>query len=204
MPTKITRWRRGRTSRVLRRSVALSRGTFSGAIFLADIALVAAMSCPLRLSPRRLRQPGQHLVLTFSSLPSRPYLLVLTFSSLPSRPYLLVLTFSSLPSRPRAASIFIIFRLVPPRIPAVEFCFKPHARRAIQLWNVTLICLFMLGFWRRSASAIRATGSCCSTFQTLAALIVQRYFIVRITVLARAGRIHGAHAIVAHAYQNTC
>jgi hypothetical protein len=190
MPTKITRWRRGRTSRVLRRSVALSRGTFSGAIFLADIALVAAMSCPLRLSPRRLRQPGQHLVLTFSSLPSRPYLLVLTFSSLPSRP--------------RAASIFIIFRLVPPRIPAVEFCFKPHARRAIQLWNVTLICLFMLGFWRRSASAIRATGSCCSTFQTLAALIVQRYFIVRITVLARAGRIHGAHAIVAHAYQNTC
>jgi len=46
-----------------------------------------------------------------------------------------------------AASIFAISNLFRReyRLPNF-FSFKPHGRRTIQLWNVTLICLLMLGF----------------------------------------------------------
>src|SRR5262245_51097708 len=55
---------RPQTSRVLRGWAELSRGTFSGAIFLTDVALrVDVVPDRYRLSPRRLSRARPHLVL---------------------------------------------------------------------------------------------------------------------------------------------
>ncbi len=157
---------RQQTSRVLRGWAVLSRGTFSGAIFLADVAVIVAMSC--------ITGVGYHLAV-------RGY-----FGDV----------FSFVQIGLLAASIFTISNLFrcEYRLPNF-FTFKPHARRTIQLWNVTLICLLMLGFLTQISAEYSRGWIVLFYATTLAALIVTRYLIVRVTALARAAGLLSAQRI---------
>src|ERR1700677_3728296 len=105
------------TSRVLRGWAQLSRGTFSIAIFVIDVAAIVAMSFITGIT----------------------YYLVAYGDTGDMSSYVTVGVL--------AASIFAISNIFRGeyRMPNF-FAFRPHARRTIQLWNVTLICLLMLGF----------------------------------------------------------
>jgi Undecaprenyl-phosphate glucose phosphotransferase len=154
------------TGRVLRAWAVLSRGTFSGAIFLTDVALIVAMSCVTGVA--------YHLVVF--DYPGN-------ISSFIQVGLL-------------AASIFAISNLFRReyRLPNF-FNFKPHARRTIQLWNVTLICLLMFGFLTKISVDYSRGWIVLFYVTTLAALIVLRYVIVRITALARAAGLLSAQRI---------
>jgi Undecaprenyl-phosphate glucose phosphotransferase len=157
---------RPQTGRILRSWAVLSRGTFSSAIFLIDVALIIAMSC--------LTGVAYHLIAygNFGNITSFTQVGFL------------------------AASIFAVSNLFRReyRLPNF-FLFKPHARRTIQLWNVTLIFLLMIGFLTQ-ISADYSRGWIVSFYiTTLAALIVTRYVIVRFTALARAAGLLSAQRI---------
>ena len=132
-----------------------SRGTFSGVIFLADVALIASMSC--------LTGIAYHLAAyrEYGNISSYIQVGVL------------------------AASIFAVSNLFRReyRLPNF-FNFKPHGRRTIQLWNVTLICLLMFGFLAQISVDYSRAWIVLFYVTTLGALMVERYAIVRITALA--------------------
>jgi len=144
------------TSPVLRAWAVLSRGTFSGAIFVADVALILAMSVATGVAYHSVAfgYPG--------NIPSFVQIGAL------------------------AASIFAVSNLFRReyRLPNF-FSFKPHGRRTIQLWNVTLICLLGLGFLTQISVTYSRGWMVLFYVTTLAALIVERYVIVRISALAR-------------------
>jgi FlaA1/EpsC-like NDP-sugar epimerase len=144
----------------------LSRGTFSGAIFLTDVALIVAIAT--------LTGIAYHLVAYGES------------GNIPSYIQVGLL----------AASIFTISNLFRReyRLPNF-FSFKPHGRRTIQLWNVTLICLLMLGFLAQISVDYSRAWIVLFYATTLVALIVERYAIVRITALARAAGLLSAQRI---------
>ena len=154
---------RPQTNRVLRGWAVLSRGTFSGAIFLTDVALIVAIAT--------LTGIAYHLVAYGES------------GNIPSYIQVGLL----------AASIFTISNLFRReyRLPNF-FSFKPHGRRTIQLWNVTLICLLMLGFLAQISVDYSRAWIVLFYVTTLVALIVERYAIVRITALARAAGLLSA------------
>ncbi|MDR3422810.1 MAG: undecaprenyl-phosphate glucose phosphotransferase [Xanthobacteraceae bacterium] len=155
------------TRRVLRVWAVLSRGTFSGAIFLIDVALIVAMSCLTGIAYYFVVYGYRGDVASFAQIG--------------------VL----------AASIFAISNLFRREYRLPNFySVKPHARRTIQLWNVTLICLLMLGFLARINVEYYSRGWIVLFYvTTLAALIVLRYVIVRITALARAAGFLSAQRI---------
>ena len=95
-----------------------------------------------------------------------------------------------------AASIFTISNIFRGeyRLPKL-FTFKPHGRRTIQLWNVTLICLLMLGFLTRISVDYSRGSIVLFYIATLAGLMVQRFIIVRVTALARAAGFVSAQRI---------
>jgi Undecaprenyl-phosphate glucose phosphotransferase len=157
---------RPQKGRFLRGWAVLSRGTFSLAIFATDVALIIAMSC--------LTGIAYHLVVygdpgSFSSFVQIGVL---------------------------AASIFAIANVYRGeyRLPNF-FSFKRHGRRTIQLWNVTLICLLMLGFLARTSVGYSRGWIVLFYVSTLAALIVSRFLIVRLTALARAAGLISAQRI---------
>ncbi len=157
---------RAETGRMLRAWAVLSRGTFSGAIFLTDIALIVAMSCLTGVAYHLAAygDPGN-----FSSFVQVGVL---------------------------AASIFAISNVFRGeyRLPNF-FTFKPHGRRTIQLWNVTLICLLALGFLAQISVDYSRGWIVLFYSATLGALIVQRFAIVRVTALARAAGLISAQRI---------
>ncbi len=148
---------RPRTGRFLRLWALLSRGTFFGAIVMTDVALIVAMSCFTGIA--------YHLAVygdpgNFSAF---------VHVGVP------------------AASIFAISNIFRGeyRLPNF-FTFKPHARRTIQLWNVTLICLLMLGFLTQQITVDYSRGWIIIFYcTTLGGLILLRFVMVRITSLAR-------------------
>jgi len=146
---------RPQTSRVLRGWAVLSRGTFSGAIFLTDVALIIAMSC--------LTGIAYHLAAYGEHGPVSSYVQVGVL----------------------AASIFAVSNLFRReyRLPNF-FNFKAHGRRTVQLWNVTLICLLMFGFLAQVSLGYSRAWIVLFYVTTLGALIVERYAIVRVTALA--------------------
>jgi Undecaprenyl-phosphate glucose phosphotransferase len=95
-----------------------------------------------------------------------------------------------------AAGIFAMFNIFRGeyRLPNF-FAFRPHARTGIQSWNVTLICLLMLGFLARVSIDYSRGWIVVFYFATLAALIVQRFVIVRVTAMARAAGLVSAQRI---------
>jgi Undecaprenyl-phosphate glucose phosphotransferase len=157
---------RPQTRRVLRGWAVLSRGTFSGAIFLTDVTLIVAMSCITGVAFNLVAHGYTGDVASFFQVG--------------------VL----------AASIFAISNLFRReyRLPNF-FNFKPHGRRTIQLWNVTLICLLMLGFLAKISVEYSRGWFVLFYVTTLVALIVLRYVIVRITALARAAGFLSAQRI---------
>jgi Undecaprenyl-phosphate glucose phosphotransferase len=157
---------RPQTRRVLRVWAVLSRGTFSGAIFLIDVALIVAMSCITGIAYYLVAYGYPGDIASFAQVG--------------------VL----------AASIFVISNLFRReyRLPNF-FSVKPHARRTIQLWNVTLIGLLMLGFLARISVQYSRGWIVLFYITTLAALIVLRYVIVRITALARSAGLLSAQRI---------
>ncbi len=154
------------TGHFLRGWAVLSRGTFSGAIFLTDIALIVAMSCFTGVAYHLAVYGNRGNISSFVQVG--------------------VL----------AASIFAISNLFRReyRMPNF-FSFKPHGRRTIQLWNVTLICLLMLGFLAQISVDYSRGWIVLFYVATLAALIVLRYVIVRVTTLARAAGLLSAQRI---------
>jgi polysaccharide biosynthesis protein PslA len=154
------------SGRFLRGWAALSRGTFSGAIFLADICLIVAASCGTGTvySLAIYRDPGD--------IGSFVQVGVV------------------------AASIFAISNVFRGeyRLPNF-FAFKPHARRTIQLWNVTLICLLMLGFLTKIGVGYSRGFIVLFYITSLALLIVERFLIVRITCHARGAGLVSAQRV---------
>jgi Undecaprenyl-phosphate glucose phosphotransferase len=154
------------TSRVLRAWALLSRGTFSTAIFLIDVAWIVATSCLTGVVYYRI---------VYGDIGDVP---------------------SYVQVGGLAASIFVISNVFRGeyRLPNF-FAFKPHARRTIQLWNVTLICLLLLGFMAQVSVDYSRGWLLSFYFATLFGLIVLRFIIVRITAMARAAGLISAQRI---------
>ena len=154
------------TSPVLRAWAVLSRGTFSGAIFVADVTLILAMSLATGVAYHSVAFGYTGNIPSFVQVGAL------------------------------AASIFAVSNLFRReyRLPNF-FSFKPHGRRTIQLWNVTLICLLGLGFLTQISATYSRGWLVLFYVTTLAALIVERYAIVRISALARAAGLLSAQRI---------
>jgi Undecaprenyl-phosphate glucose phosphotransferase len=154
------------TSRVLRGWALLSRGTFAGAIFLIDVALIVAMSCITGIV---------YYLIAYGDIGNIS---------------------SYVEVGALAASIFAISNVFRGEYRLPNFyAFKPHARRTIQFWNVTLICLLMLGFMAQVSVDYSRGWIVLFYFATLAGLIVLRFLIVRVTALARAAGLISAQRI---------
>jgi Undecaprenyl-phosphate glucose phosphotransferase len=154
------------TGGLLRTWSVLSRGTFSVAIFLSDFVLIVAMSCITGIA--------YHLVVYGNSGDVNSFVqggalaaCIFTTSNLFRREY---------------------------RLPNF-FSFKLHGRRTVQLWNVTLVCLLMLAFLAQISMEYSRGWIVLFYAATLAALIVSRYVIVRISALARAAGLISAQRI---------
>jgi Undecaprenyl-phosphate glucose phosphotransferase len=143
-------------SRLLRGWALLSRGTFFGTIFLIDAAVIVALSFVTGVA---------YYLTVYGDI-----------DQISSCVQVGVL----------AACIFVISNLFRGeyRLPNF-FSFRLHARRTIQLWNVTLICLLMLGFLTQISATYSRGWIVLFYATTLAALIVLRFLIVRLTALAR-------------------
>jgi Undecaprenyl-phosphate glucose phosphotransferase len=157
---------RSQTNPALRGWAVLSRGTFSGVIFLTDVALILAMSS--------LTGVAYHLAAYGKSGDVSSYAEVGVL----------------------AASIFAVTNLFRReyRLPNF-FSFKTHGRRTIHLWNVTLICLLMIGFLAQKSVDYSRGWIVLFYVATLAALLVERYAVVRIAALARASGVLSAQRI---------
>jgi Undecaprenyl-phosphate glucose phosphotransferase len=157
---------RPQTNRALRGWAVLSRGTFSAAIVLTDVALIVAMST--------LTGVAYHVVAHGYCGNIASYIQVGLL----------------------AASIFAISNIFRReyRLPNF-FSFKQHGRRTIRLWNVTLICLLTLGFLAQISVDYSRAWIVLFYATTLLALLVERYAIVRISALARAAGLLSAQRI---------
>jgi Undecaprenyl-phosphate glucose phosphotransferase len=151
---------------VLRAWATLSRGTFSLAIFLIDVASIVAISFVTGVA---------YYLTVYGDI-----------GKVSSYVQVGVL----------AACIFAISNIFRGeyRLPNF-FALKPHARRTIQLWNVTLICLLMLGFMAQISIDYSRGWIALFYFATLASLLVLRFLIVRITAMARAAGLISAQRI---------
>ncbi len=154
------------SSRVLRAWALLSLGTFSTAIFFIDVALIVAMSFVTGLVYYRL---------TYGDIDEISTCVQVGFL---------------------AAGIFTVSNLFRGeyRLPNF-FAFKPHARRTVQSWNVTLISLLMLGFMAQISVDYSRGWIVLFYFATLTGLVVLRFVIVRVTALARAAGLISAQRI---------
>jgi Undecaprenyl-phosphate glucose phosphotransferase len=157
---------RQETSRLLRTWAAASRGTFAVTFFLLDIALIVATACATGVAYTLFAYGDPGDIAGFAQVG--------------------VL----------AASIFAVSNAFRGeyRLPNY-FSVKPHFRRSIQLWNVTLICLLALGFLTQVSAAYSRAWIVLFYFVTLAGLLVERFLIVRITAHARAAGLVSAQRI---------
>jgi FlaA1/EpsC-like NDP-sugar epimerase len=153
------------TSRLLRGWAQLSRGTFASATFLIDVATIIATSFLTGVA---------YFLVVYGDLGDLSYVKVGAL----------------------AACIFSFLNMFSGEYRLPNFyAFRPHARRTIQLWNVTLICLLMLGFLARISLDYSRGWIVLFYFTTLTALIVLRFVIVRVTALARAAGLISAQRI---------
>ena len=154
------------TGRLLRTWARLSRGTFSLAIFLIDVAVIVAMSFVTGVL---------YYLAVYGDLDN---------------------VSSCVQVGILAACIFAVSNVFRGeyRLPNF-FAFKPHGRRTIQLWNVTLICLLMIGFLTQIGVFYSRAWIVLFYVVTLGALIVVRYTVVRLSALARAAGLLSAQRI---------
>ena len=154
------------TNRVLHGWALLSRGTFAIAVFLIDAALIVAMSFLTGVA---------YYSFVYGDIDQ---------------------IWNCVHVGLLAASIFTVSNVFRGeyRLPNF-FAFKPHARRTIQLWNVTLICLLMLGFLAQVSVDYSRGWIVLFYAATLIGLVVSRFVIVRVTALARAAGLISAQRI---------
>ncbi len=157
---------RPQTGRFLRTRAVLLRGTFAATIFLTDVAFILAMSC--------LTGVAYHLAVYGAPGSIGSFVQVGAL----------------------AATIFAVSNLFRGEYRLPHFCtFKPHVRRTLQLWNVTLICLLTLGFLDKITMQYSRGWMVLFYAATLAGLIVVRFFVVRVTAAARAAGLISAQRI---------
>ena len=157
---------RPQTGRFLRARAVLMRGTFAATIFLTDVAFIIAMACLTGVAYHLAAYGKPGNVMLFIQIG--------------------VL----------AASIFAVSNLFRAEYRLPNFCtFKPHLSRTIQLWNVTLICLLTLGFLAQTSVEYSRAWIVLFYLATLGGLIALRFFIVRVTALARAAGVISAQRI---------
>ena len=75
------------------------------------------------------------------------------------------------------------------------FAFRPHGRRTVRLWNVTFVCLLVLGFLAQISVGYSRGWIVLFYIATFAGLIVLRFAIVRLTALARSAGLVSAQRI---------
>jgi lipopolysaccharide/colanic/teichoic acid biosynthesis glycosyltransferase len=157
---------RPQTGRYLRARAVLLRGTFAAAIFLTDIAFIVAMSCLTGIAYHLLAYGKPGNITLFMQVG--------------------VL----------AASIFAVSNMYRGEYRLPNFCsFKPHVGRTIAVWNVTLICLLTVGFLAQTSVEYSRAWIVLFYVATLAGLVGLRFFIVRVTAVARAAGLISAQRI---------
>jgi Undecaprenyl-phosphate glucose phosphotransferase len=157
---------RPQTGRYLRARAVLLRGTFAATIFLTDVAFIVAMACLTGIA-YHLAAYGKPGNIT----------LFLQVGIL-------------------AASIFAVSNMYRGEYRLPNFCtFKPNGGRIIQVWNVTVICLLMVGFLAQTSVEYSRAWIVLFYVATLAGLVALRFFIVRVTALARAAGLISAQRI---------
>ena len=147
---------RPQTSRFLRRWALLSHSTFSSALFLLDLALIVAMSCVTGIAYNRFSYGGNGEISTFIQVGALAAGIFAT-SNVSRREY-------------RMTNFF---------------AFRPHIGRTVHLWNVTLICMLTLWFMAQASAQYSRAWLVLFYAATLVALVIERFFIVRIAKLAR-------------------
>jgi Undecaprenyl-phosphate glucose phosphotransferase len=142
------------------------RGAFAAAIFVLDVALIVAMACATGVTYGLAAYSDRGDITSFLQVGAL------------------------------AAAIFALssayrgeYRL------ANFFTFKPGGRRTVQLWNVTLICLVMLGFLTHISAQYSRAWIVLFYVTTLGALVVERFLVVRLTARARAAGLIPAQRI---------
>jgi Undecaprenyl-phosphate glucose phosphotransferase len=165
-PLSYTLVARPENGRTLHAWAVAARGVFSVAVFLTDIAFIVAMSC--------LTGIAYHLAVYGEA------------GNVGSFIQLGVL----------AASIFAVSNAFRGeyRLPSF-FTFKPHVRRTVQLWNVTLISLLALGFLGHISDDYSRGYIVLFYGGTLAGLMVLRFGVVRAAALARGAGLLSAQRI---------
>jgi Undecaprenyl-phosphate glucose phosphotransferase len=157
---------RPQTGRYLRARAVLLRGTFAATIFLTDVAFIVAMACLTGIA-YHLAAYGKPGNIT----------LFLQVGLL-------------------GASIFAVSNMYRGEYRLPNFCtFKPHGGRTIQVWNVTMICLLMVGFLAQTSVEYSRAWIVLFYGATLVGLVGLRFFIVRVTALARAAGLISAQRI---------
>jgi Undecaprenyl-phosphate glucose phosphotransferase len=157
---------RPQTGRYLRARAVLLRGTFAATIFLTDVAFIVAMAC--------LTGVVYHLVAHGNPGDVAAFIRVGVL----------------------AASIFAVSNLVRAEYRLPNFCaFKPHGPRTVQFWNVTMICLLIVGFLTQIGGEYSRGWIVLFYAATLGGLIALRFVIVRVTALARAAGLISAQRI---------
>jgi CoA-binding domain len=157
---------RPQTGRYLRARAVLLRGTFAAAIFLTDTAFIVAMSCLTGIAYHLAAYGKPGNITLFTQVG--------------------VL----------AASIFAVSHMYRGEYRLPNFCsFKPHLGRTIQVWNVTLICLLMVGFLAQTSVEYSRAWIVLFYVATLTGPVGLRFFIVRVTALARAAGLISAQRI---------
>lgn len=149
------------TNQALRWWTALTRTAFFSVILVSDVLVIVAMAC--------LTGVAYHLAVYREAGD------VISFLEVGAL----------------AATIFVIPNLFRREyVLANFFSFKPHLRRSIQLWNVTIICLLVLAFLAQ-ISVIYSRGWIILFYgTTICMLLALRYGFVQATVLgSQAGLI---------------
>ncbi len=157
---------RPQSGRLLRGWAVFAHGTFSAAIFLLDVALIVAMSCATGITYCLAAYGDRGDISSFLQVG--------------------VL----------AAAIFALLSAYRGeyRLPNF-FTFKPRGWRTVQLWNVTLICLLMVGFLTQISAQYSRAWIVLFYVTTLGALIVERFLVVRLIARARAAGLISAQRI---------
>jgi Undecaprenyl-phosphate glucose phosphotransferase len=157
---------RPQASRSLRRWALLSRGVFSSLLFLMDALLIVAMSCCTGIAYYLFAYGTHGNILSFIQVGAL------------------------------AASIFATSNVSRGEYKLTNFfVFKPHVGRTVHIWNVTLICLLALWFLAQASAQYSRGWLVLFYGATLAALIVERFLIVRITAHVRFAGLISAQRI---------
>jgi Undecaprenyl-phosphate glucose phosphotransferase len=157
---------RPETSRFLRGWALLTHSAFSGGIFVIDIAVIVAMSC--------LTGVGYHLAARGLRGDVESFVLIGVL----------------------AASIFVTSNLFRGEYQLQNFfTLKPHLRRTVQLWNVTVVFLLVLGFMAQISAVYSRGWMVLFYLTTLPTLLALRLLEVRITGLARSAGLISAQRI---------